>query len=172
VLVTGASGGVGLAAVQLAKLRGAVVTAVCSSAKAGDVLTQGADRTVDRGADLVGSLGNASVDVVVDVVGGTRFPQYLDLLRPGGRYAVAGAIAGPISEVDLRTLYLKDLSLFGCTFQEDIVFQQLVEHVERGDIHPIIAQTYPLDQIKQAQQDFLAKQRTGKLVLVPPRQGS
>jgi len=168
VLVTGASGGVGLAAVQLAKLRGATVTAVCSSAKADDVRAQGADLTVDRGADLVGVVGSGSVDVVVDLVGGSGFPQLLDLLRPGGRYAVAGAIGGPISEIDLRTLYLKDLSLFGCTFQEDDVFERLVEHIGNDRLRPVVSRTYPLQQIAQAQEDFLSKQHTGKLVLVPP----
>ena len=168
ILVTGASGGVGLAAVQLAKLRGATVVAVCSSAKADDVLGQGADQTIDRGADPVESLGQASIDVVIDLVGGPGFPRLLDLLRPGGRYAVAGAIAGPISEIDLRTLYLKDLSLFGCTFQEDDVFLRLVAYIERGQLHPVVAQVYPLEQIRTAQEDFLTKQHTGKLVLVPP----
>jgi NADPH:quinone reductase-like Zn-dependent oxidoreductase len=168
VLVTGASGGVGLAAVQLAKRRGATVTAVCSAAKATDVLAQGADRTVDRGADLVDALGRASVDVVIDLVGGPRFPELLDLLRPGGRYAVAGAIGGPIAEIDLRTVYLKDLSLFGCTFQEDEVFENLVEYVERGEIRPVVSRTYPLGEITAAQEAFLTKGHTGKLVLVPP----
>src|SRR3712207_65120 len=75
VLVTGASGGVGLAAVQLAKRRGATVIAVCSAAKAADVLAQGADRAVDRGAELVRTLGRASVDVVIDLVGGSQFSE-------------------------------------------------------------------------------------------------
>ena len=98
VLVTGASGGVGLAAVQLAKRRGATVIAVCSSAKSASVLAEGADQTVDRDTDLVRELGQSSVDVVIDVVGGPGFSQLLDVLRPGGRYAVSGAIAGPIAE--------------------------------------------------------------------------
>ncbi|MCV2489770.1 alcohol dehydrogenase family protein [Geodermatophilus sp. YIM 151500] len=168
VLVTGASGGVGLAAVQLAKRRGATVTAVCSAAKAADVTAQGADRTVDRGEDLVGTLGRASVDVVIDLVGGPQFPELLDLLRPGGRYAIAGAIGGPIAEIDLRTLYLKDLSLFGCTFQQDEVFENLVGYVERGEIRPVVSRTYPLEEIASAQEAFLTKGHTGKLVLVPP----
>ena len=168
VLVTGASGGVGLAAVQLAKRRGATVTAVCSDAKAADVLAQGADHTVDRGADLIGTLGRSSVDVVIDLVGGPRFSQLLDLLRPGGRYAIAGAIGGPIAEIDLRTLYLKDLSLFGCTFQEDEVFENLIGYVERGEVRPVVSRTYPLDEIARAQEDFLKKEHIGKLVLVPP----
>jgi NADPH:quinone reductase-like Zn-dependent oxidoreductase len=107
VLVTGASGGVGLAAVQLVKRRGATVIAVCSASKAADVTAQGAGQTVDRGADLVSALGRASVDVVIDLVGGAQFSPLLDILRPGGRYAISGAIGGPIAEIDLRTLYLR-----------------------------------------------------------------
>jgi NADPH:quinone reductase-like Zn-dependent oxidoreductase len=168
VLVTGASGGVGLAAVQLAKRRGATVVAVCSAAKAADVMAQGADRTVDRGADLIGALGRDSVDVVLDVVGGPQLSQSLDLLRPGGRYAISGAIGGPVTEIDLRTLYLKDISVLGCTFQEDEVFENLVGYIERGEVRPVVSRTYPLDEIAQAQEDFLAKKHIGKLVLVPP----
>ncbi len=168
VLITGASGGVGLAAVQLAKRRGASVVAVCSAAKAEDVAAQGADRTVDRNADLVAELGAGSVDVVLDLVGGPAFPSLLDVLRQGGRYANAGAIGGPISEIDLRTVYLKDLSLFGCTFQEDEVFDNLVGYVERGEVRPVVSGTYPLQDIAHAQKEFLTKKHLGKLVLTPP----
>ena len=168
VLVTGASGGVGLAAVQLAKRRGATVIAVCSAAKAEEVAAQGADQTVDRGANLVRALGQGSIDVVIDMVGGAQFPQALEVLRAGGRYAIAGAISGPIAEVDLRTLYLRDLSLFGCTFQEDEVFTNLISYLGEGTLRPVISRTYPLKDIARAQQDFLSKSHTGKLVLVPP----
>ena len=143
VLVTGASGGVGLAAVQLAERRGATVIAVCSPSKATDVMGQGADQTVDRGADLVSALGRASVDVVIDLVGGAQFSQLLDILRRGGRYAISGAIGGPIAEIDLRMLYLRDLSLFGCTLREDEVFEDLIDYVERGEVRPVVARTYP-----------------------------
>jgi NADPH:quinone reductase-like Zn-dependent oxidoreductase len=168
VLVTGASGGVGLAAVQLAKRRGATVTAVCSAAKADEVRAEGADRTIDRGTDLVAELGRNSFDVVIDMVGGPEAGQLLELLRQGGRYAIAGAISGPIAEVDLRTIYLKDLTLFGCTFQEDEVFENLIRYIEANEIHPVVAKTYPLSDIAQAQEDFLSKKHTGKLVLLPP----
>ncbi|MGY0488869.1 alcohol dehydrogenase family protein [Streptomyces sp. WG-D5] len=168
VLVTGASGGVGLAAVQLAKRRGATVVAVCSAAKADGVRAQGADRVVDRGADLVAELGRGTVDVVLDLVGGPQFPQLLDLLRRGGRYAVAGAIGGPSSEIDLRTLYLRDLSAFGCTFQEDEVFENLIGYIERDEVRPVVSRTYPLADIARAQEEFLTKKHLGKLVLVPP----
>ena len=122
VLVTGASGGVGSAAVQLAKRRGAHVIAVASTTKADTVRAIGADEVVDRRADLVAAIGHDDVDVVIDLVAGTSWPRLLDVLRCGGRYATAGAIAGPLVELDVWTLYLKDLTLFGCTFQEDEVF--------------------------------------------------
>lgn len=171
VLITGASGGVGLAAVQLAKRRGATVTAVCSPAKAGQVFAQGADQTVDRGADLAGILGRDCVDVVLDVVGGPQAGELLALLRPGGRYALAGAIDGPLVELDLRTVYLKDLQLLGCTFQDDEVFENLVQYIHRNEFRPVVSATYPLADIARAQEDFLAKKHTGKLVLIPPAAG-
>lgn len=168
VLITGASGGVGSAAVQLAKRRGATVIAVSSASKFDDVLAIGADRVIDRNADFVAELGSDSVDVVVDLVAGDKWPSLLEVLKRGGRYATAGAIAGPIVELDVRTLYLKDLTLIGCTFQEEIVFKNLVSYIERGEIKPLVSKTYPLSEIGQAQTDFLAKKFTGKLVLIPP----
>jgi len=172
VLITGASGGVGSAAVQLARRRGATVIAQAAAAKFDEVRALGATRLVERGADLVAELGVESVDVVIDLVAGPGWPQHLEILRKGGRYAVAGAIAGPLVELDVRTLYLKDLSLFGCTFQEDIVFENLIRTIERGDLRPLVARTYPLADIAAAQSDFLAKKHTGKLVLVPPAVGA
>jgi len=166
VLVTGASGGVGSAAVQLAKRRGAHVTGVASAVKSDDVRTLGADAVVSRDDNLVAALGPESVDVVVDVVGGPSWPALLEVLRSGGRLATSGAIAGPIVELDLRTLYLKDLSLLGCTLQDEVVFENLIGYVERDEIVPVVARTYPLREIARAQQDFMAKSFTGKLVLV------
>ena len=142
--------------------------AICSADKAAEVREQGADQTFDRGVDLVLELGRASADVVIDIVGGPKCSQLLDLLRPGGRYAIAGAIGGPITEVDLRTIYLKDLSVLGCTFQEDEVFENLVGYVERGEVRPVVSRTYRLDEITRAQEDFLRKDHIGKLVLIPP----
>ena len=169
VVITGASGGVGLAAVQLAKLRGAEVIGVCSSEKAAAVRDAGADQVLDRGVDLVQALGARSVDVAIDVVGGGGANALLTLLRRGGRYAIAGAIGGPLAEIDLRTVYLNDLSLFGCTFQEDEVFENIVRYVNEGAIRPLVSKTYPLSDIHQAQEDFIAKRYAGKLVLIPPK---
>ena len=171
VLITGASGGVGSAAVQLAKRRGSQVIALSGAAKSSDVKALGADRVVGRDADLVAEIGRDAVDLVVDLVAGPGWPQLLDVLRVGGRYVTSGAIAGPLVELDVRTLYLKDLTFFGCTYQDDAVFENLVGYIERGEIRPLVARTYPLRDIAEAQGDFLAKRFTGKLVLVPPAGG-
>ena len=168
VLVTGASGGVGSAAVQLSKRRGAHVTALASSTKQDEVKALGADVVIDRNADLVASIGANSIDVVIDLVAGAGWPQLLEVLKRGGRYATAGAIAGPIVELDVRTLYLKDLTLIGCTFQDDVVFENLVGYIERDEIRPLVAKTFALADIALAQQAFLDKKFTGKLVLIPP----
>lgn len=165
VLITGASGGVGSAAVQLARLRGARVWAVASHEKAAQVRALGATSIVAREADLIASMGREAVDVVIDVVGGKQFPQLIELLKRGGRYAVAGAIAGPVVPLDLRMLYLKDLRLLGCTILEDGVFARLIFYIERGKLKPLIARSYPLRAIVEAQKEFLRKQHLGKIVL-------
>ncbi len=165
VLVTGASGGVGSATVQLARARGAHVIAVTSPSKAGTLLELGADRTLNRDDDYLSKVGANSVDVVIDLVAGPKWPSLLDLLRSGGRYAVAGAIGGPIVELDVRTLYLKDLSFFGCTILEPEVFGNLIGRIERKEIEPLVAETYPLREIGAAQDAFGKKGYIGKIVL-------
>ena len=168
ILITGASGGVGSALVQLAARRGAEVIAVCGSAKSDAVSALGATQVVDREADLVDELGPDSVDVVADLVAGPTWPSLLDVLRPGGRYVTSGAIAGPITELDVRTLYLKDLALLGATYQPPAVFTDLVGYIERDEIRPCVAATFPLSDIAIAQAEFLSKRHVGKIVLVPP----
>ena len=165
VLVTGASGGVGSAAVQLARARGATVIAVTSPAKASALSELGADVTLSRDDDLVEKLGANRIDVVIDLVAGPRWPALLDVLRPGGRYAVSGAIAGPHVSLDVRTLYLKDLSLFGCTVLDAGVFASLVVKIARGEIQPLVAGTFPLQDIAAAQRTFEEKGHIGKIVL-------
>lgn len=165
VLVTGASGGVGSAAVQLAKARDARVVAVTSPAKAQALRDIGADMIVGRSTDYRQVLGASSVDVVLDLVAGPKWPLLLDMLRPKGRYAVSGAIAGPMVELDVRTLYLKDLSFFGCTVLEPEVFGKLIERIECGQVKPLVAETFALKDIAAAQAAFEAKGHIGKIVL-------
>ena len=161
VLVTGASGGVGSAAVQLARRCGAFVTALAGVSKHRAVEDLGADEVLDRHAPLEPDC----FDAVIDVVGGPGFASLLGALKPGGRYAVSGAIAGPVVDLDLRTLYLKDLTLYGCTALDEGVFAQLVGHIERGEVKPLVCATFPLERIEAAQRVFLEKRHVGKIVL-------
>ena len=167
ILITGASGGVGSAIIQLAKVRGATVIAQCSSEKATDLQALGADQTVNRDDDLVKVLGNNSVDVVLDLVGGSSWPQLLDILKPGGKYVVSGAIAGPIVDLDLRSLYLKDITMYGSTVNDNYVFENVIKYIEEGQIKPLVSASFPLKDIYKAQKVFMDKKFIGKLVLIP-----
>ena len=165
VLITGASGGVGSAAVQLAKRRGAEVIAMAGADKAEAVQALGATKVIPRDADIVALFGKEYFDAVVDVVGGAQFGAILNGIKRGGRYGVAGAISGPVVDLDLRTLYLKDLQLIGCTILEPVVFPNLIRYIECGDISPLVALTFPLSEIVAAQEAFLTKRHVGKIVL-------
>lgn len=165
VLITGASGGVGSAVVQLAKRRGAEIVAMAGPEKADAVRALGAAQIIPRDADLQALFGQEHFDAAVDVVGGAQFGAILNSLKRGGRYGVSGAISGPIVDLDLRTLYLKDLALIGCTVLEPEVFPNLIGYIERGEIKPLVAATYPMAEIVAAQEAFLTKRHVGKIVL-------
>ena len=89
----------------------------------------------------------------------------LNILKPQGRYAVSGAIGGAVVELDVRTLYLKDLSFYGCTVLETTVFKKVIQYIEQQKIKPVVAQVFLLEQINQAQDEFLKKNHVGKIVL-------
>ena len=169
IAVPGASGGVGGALVQLAKLRGARVVAITSASKLPEVAALGADLVVAREAgrvvEAVLQENGAPFHVVADVVGGADFGGWLEALRRRGRYVTSGAIAGPMVELDLRTLYLKDLTLHGATVYEPRVFADLVGHIESGAVRPIVGGVFPLSEIHQAQEAFVAKRHVGSLVI-------
>ena len=168
VLVTGASGGVGSALVQLAKLRGARVIALASEAKHDDVTALGADRVLPRAPDhLKSALGDDKITVVADIVGGDYWPHLIDCLERGGRYTCSGAIAGPMVTLDLRTFYLRDLTFTGSTVIDLDVTPRLVGYIESGAIKPALAATYPLEELREAQSAFIAKKHTGNIVVCP-----
>jgi alcohol dehydrogenase len=162
VLVTGASGGVGLAAVQLALLRGADVTGQCSLAKSAPLRAMNAGVLARDSAPK-----EKSYDVVIDVVGGDGWQDRLDALRAGGRYATSGAVAGPMVKGDLRRIYLNDLTIFGATHQSREVFAGLVTIINTARIRPVVSNTYPMRDIATAQADLAAGRYPGKLVLLP-----
>lgn len=168
VLVTGASGGVGGALIQLSKRRGAQVVALTSAAKIEAVSELGADVVIDRTIeDPAGAIVAATggVDVFADVVGGELFPKLLETIKRGGDYTTAGAIAGPIVSLDLRTLYLHDLTMHGATVLPEEVFANLVSYIEKGEIEPIVAATYPLEQLAVAEEAFMVKDHVGAIVI-------
>lgn len=168
VLVPGASGGVGSAVVQLAKRRGATVTAIASKEKMAEVSALGADQVIERNEDVCAHLGESSVDVVIDNVAGEAFGGLLDVLKRGGKYASSGAIGGPLVSFDMRTFYLKDLTLIGCTAWDEPVFPNLIGYIERGEIKPLVAKIFPLEEIANAQREFAEKTHVGNFVLIPP----
>lgn len=165
VLITGASGGVGSALVQLAKAHGAHVIGVVNAGQEDMVKGYGADEILLRGDNFVEKLGEMSIDVVLDMVAGEQWPQLLKVLKKGGRYGVCGAIAGPMVNFDIRDCYLKDLSLSGSTFQSKESFEELIKFIEEGKVKPVIGKDFELKDIVKAQKAFLSKKYTGKIVL-------
>lgn len=170
VLIPGASGGVGSALIQLANRRGATTIAMASKSKHDAVAGFEPHAILDRAPDnlkqaLRQAIGRDTVSVVADVVGGSYWPQLIDVLDRGGRYTCAGAIAGPMVEMDLRTFYLRDLTFTGATIVPPGVFADLVGYIERGEVKPALAATYPLEQLHDAQQAFIDKKHTGNIVV-------
>ena len=168
VLVPGASGGVGGALVQLARRRGARTIAMASAPKHTEVAKLGADLVVPRAPEnLRRALRGAAVTVVADVVGGPGWPSLIDILERGGRYTCAGAIAGPVVRFDLRPFYLRDLTLTGSTVVPSHVFRDVVGYIERGEVRPVLAGTWPLSALREAQRAFIEKRHVGSIVVVP-----
>ena len=165
VLVTGASGGVGMAAVQLLLNRGCEVVARTSAAQRELILALGVSEVSIRGIDDVSEL--RYVDAVVDVVGGDEFGLLVDRLRNGGRLVTAGAIAGPVVPFDIRRLYLGQRTLIGSTMHTPSAFDELADVAVAGGVEPLVAASYPLTDIGIAQARFVAKDFVGKLVLEP-----
>lgn len=174
VLVTGASGGVGSGIVQLARARGAIPYAVVGAGKEQALYDIGAEAVITRDSgDLVAAVERATdgkpIDVVADLVGGVIFNDLLRILRPEGRYTTAGAIAGPVVSLDLRTMYLKQLQLHGSSQGRRSDFKTIIRYIEQGKIKPLVGGVYPLSDFHRAQTDFMAKHFVGKLVVVPDR---
>lgn len=168
VLIPGASGGVGGALIQLAKRRGARVIALASGAKHADVARSGPDVILPRSPeDLRGALGTEKITVVADIVGGPLWPHLIGILERGGRYTCSGAIAGPMVELDLRTFYLRDLTFTGSTVVPRHVFADVVGYIERKEIKPVLAATFPLSELREAQAAFIEKRHTGNIVVIP-----
>lgn len=178
VLVHGAAGGVGTAAIQIAKARGGRVLAVVSSESKGEVARRaGADEVVpvEGFKDAVRALTDGrGVDIVVDPVGSDRFLDSLRSLRSEGRHLVIGFTGGEIPTVKVNRLLLNNIDVVGVGWgafspeEPDFLtrqWQEIFELLEAGRIDPPIGGTYPLEKTAEALEEIDERRATGKLIV-------
>jgi len=182
VLVLGAAGGVGLAAVEIAKALGArVIAAASSKEKLAVCRDHGADELIDYGsADLRESIkaltGGQGVDVVYDPVGGKFSEAALRGMAWRGRFLVVGFANGEIPSIPLNLTLLKGCSIVG-VFWGDFTrreqkasardLSELMELLAGGKLRPLVSAKYRLDQVAEALNSVMQRRVTGKIVLVP-----
>jgi alcohol dehydrogenase len=182
VLILGASGGVGVCCVQLAKLAGAIVIAATSSTEKGARLRAlGADQTIDTTEeDFVdaiyrlydkptrrGSGSGRGVDVVVNYTGGDTWTKSLRILRVGGRLLTCGATAGYDPPEDIRYIWTFELQILGSNgwARDDIT--ALLDMVQSGRLEAVVDASYPLERAAEALERLENRQIFGKLVITP-----
>lgn len=181
-LVLGAAGGVGLAAVEIAKAIGAKVIAVASSeAKRAICLQHGADAAIgyDGLREQIKTLTEGKgVDVVYDAVGGAQAEPAIRSMAWRGRYAVVGFASGEIPAIPLNLLLLKGTSLVGVFWGEWLKREpkawaaglaELMAWLQAGKLKPLISQRYALDQTPQALRDLAERRVAGKILIEPQR---
>lgn len=183
VAVLGAGGGVGLAAIDVAKALGARVVACASSGpKLDAAVVAGADVTIayeDVGVDLKSAIREATgggADVVVDPVGGDKAAAALRALRWGGRFVVIGFASGTIPSLPANQVLLNNRTVVGVDWGawtgrdaegNRALIAELVEMVASGRLHPVEPVSYPLDDVVRCLSDLEARRVVGKAVLVP-----
>ncbi|MFD5625435.1 zinc-binding dehydrogenase [Streptomyces sp. NPDC127072] len=169
-LVSGASGGVGVALVQIARARGATVLAISSEPKIDAVREAGAHEVIDRAGDIAGQIRAAApegIDVALDVVAGELVGDGLPLLREGGRWVIAGALGGYGVTFDVRRLYLHNAQVIGSAMHTPTHFDLLMDLARRAEVQPVIAAAFPLEQAAQAQEELSRRGHVGKIVMHP-----
>jgi NADPH:quinone reductase-like Zn-dependent oxidoreductase len=171
VLVVGASGGVNLACIQIAKLAGAEVIVIGSNQeKLNLALEQGADTVIDRSQSpdwskaVFQATNRQGVDVVVDNVG-TTYPLSFRSARKGGRILTVGNTGGPKFEIDNRFIFGKHLSILGSTMGTRQDFQQVMSLVFQKKLNPVIDRRYPLAEAHQAHERLEKGEQMGKILL-------
>lgn len=182
VLILAAAGGVGLAAIQVAKAwkAGRIIAAAGGAAKLEACREYGADSLIDYNdsswPEKVKALAPKGVDIVIDMVGGEYAEQALRLLAWRGRFVVVGFAGGTIPKLAANRLLLNQgraIGVFwGATNQREpkfasAVLADLFAMLARGEIRPILTRRYPLAQAPQAMKDLAGRRTTGKVVLVP-----
>ena len=183
ILITGAGGGVGSAAIQLVRARGALPFAVSSRGKEQVLMDFGAEACIARQdfTDDVGKFDGAAflnqiqqvcgskrgLDAVVDQVGGSMFHPLLQSLKPDGHYITAGTIAGYTPRINLHTVYMAFLNIHGSSQGMPDDFRRIVGYIENGKLQPVLGGAYPLSELSKAQEAFQKKKHIGNLVVVP-----
>lgn len=171
-LVTGASGGVSTAAIQIARFLGARVYAVTTTANVERVRALGAHVVYDRervdfSREVWRDTQKRGVDVILDSVGEAFFEKNVRALVRGGRMVVYGATTGPTGKLDLRQLFWKQIDLLGSTMSTPTEFRAAMDLVVQGTIQPVVDSVLPLSQARAAHERLEAGDAFGKLVLVP-----
>lgn len=172
-LVTGASGGVATAGVQIGRHLGARVIAITSgSENVRRVGELGADVVIDRLAEDVDArvdeaTAGRGVDVVLDSVGEATWRTLMRALGPGGRVVVYGATTGPKVSLHLAHLFWKQLSVIGTTMSSRREFEEVMSLVVAGELQPVVDEVLPLEQIRDAHERLESGNVFGKLVLRP-----
>lgn len=172
VLVTGASGGVSTAAIQIAKLAGARVFAVTTTENVERVRELGADVVYDRtevdfSRAVWQDTNKRGVDLILDSVGEATWTQNVRALARGGRLVVYGATTGPRSETDLRQLFWKQIEIIGTTMANQREFEEVMKLVFRGELRPVVDVVWPLERIRDAHERLERGEQFGKVVLTP-----
>jgi len=173
VLVVGASGGVGSAAVQVAKLRGARVIATAGGPERAErARALGADEVVDHAGEDVAArvralTGKKGVEVAIEHVGGRMFESAVGALARDGRLVTCGATAGHQVGLDLDLLFGRHLSLMGSWMGRRDELVEVLQHVEAGRLRPVVDTVLPLAEARRAHERIEARQMYGKVVLVP-----
>ncbi len=173
VLITGGSGGVATAGIQIAVRAGAFVFAVTAGQKSAERLRElGAHVVIDRQQGMLGELlkeatGKRRVDLVLDSVGGAAWEDLIKALNVGGRLVTYGATTGPNAMTDLRHVFWKQLTILGSTTGSPSEFREVMNMVFTGILTPTIDRVLPLDQTREAHRLLEAGEVCGKLVIQP-----
>ncbi|MDB5582960.1 MAG: zinc-binding dehydrogenase family oxidoreductase [Bradyrhizobium sp.] len=174
VLVTGATGGVGLPAVSLAKRAGGRVLALTrNAAKRQALLDAGADEVLvspdlDDFADQVrATTGGEGADVVIDTVGSAVFDGAFDSLARHGRYAVVGQLDGEKVSINLARIFFKRAQLLGVGSVSRAQLADVVDLVARGELHPVLARSLPLRDVAEAHRLVEQAAVAGRVILIP-----
>ncbi len=172
VLITGASGGVSTAAIQIARLAGARVHAVTSTPFVDRVRALGADVVYDRNEvdfskQVWMDTGKRGVDVVLDSVGQETFTQCVRALAKGGRLVLYGATTGPKAELDIRQAFWKQIEVLGTTMSNVREFEEVMSLILEGRLDPVLDVAWPLDRAAEAHARLEQGESFGNIVLVP-----